>query len=183
MRNILILATAIASLPLAAQAQMMYPQSVYSQTQTSPGYAVSNSEHVLRLPEGYRYDSSATAPNPNSDFPAQRPTYQPAHRSSMAPVGTTTTTTTTVQTTAAVSPRMMPQQADAQTFASMEPAAGTPMPAPVAYKIQDRPANNIVVQDDDSSVQLRGNCGQQLNHRARNKAMNTSTTVFDNCLN
>lgn len=184
MRKILFAAAAIAVLPFAAQAQM-YPQHMYSPSYTSPGYAVNSSAQVLRLPEGYQpAPTTAYAPNPNGDFPQQHPTFQPANRSSMMPLSSTTT----VQETAVIAPsRMLPEDTilvpATNSVTTTTTTVSPVMPTPVAFRMDSRPTSATIVTEDNATVQLRQPCGNDdLNHRSRNKAVNTSTTVFNNCL-
>ncbi len=204
MRKFLLTAAAMTLLPLTANAQYaaMYPQHTDT-TYTSPGYAVTSSNQVMRLPPNYQSSSATTSAyrDPYA-YPAQRPAYQPAPArasmetldaspsmmpgattvaaapSTVLPDGTllvpdnssvTTTTTTTITSEGATTPTPL------VTNVSYVPAI-----APTTYEVRQTTATYTT--DDQDDVSLKDSCGDQLNHRSRNKAVNTSTTVQSDCL-
>jgi hypothetical protein len=167
-----LLITALTVLPLSANASIA---NLYPRNDTSPGYAVSNSGQVMRLPQGYQptrssldvLDSPVTIYETTSVPGAMLP--DGTALSDADNVTTTTTTTTTITSDAVLVP-------------AATPVAYTPTPvyAPTRYEVRQTTAT---ISSDSGDISLRQTCDEELNHRSRNKAMNTSTTVMGDCLN
>lgn len=172
MRSSTLFAVAILSLATAgAQASGMYPQGTtptqsYNSAYTYP--AASNAQ-VLRLPQGY-VDTSSTQVQTHptvsrtgyGTYPAQYPEYQPAPNRSAGSMNSRGASSTTMTVTTTTSTAMMPT---------------------ATTLVDDRHYVAVTDTDTATNVQLRKPCTSDTNHRSRNKGINTSTTVFDDCLN
>lgn len=154
----------------------------YGQSYDTPSATPVNTTHYLRLPTGYQdnYNAQGTYQNPYQQATRQANAQALQQQSGMYPAGSAPVAANTAPlpplTVENVPARMLPQPVIVQSQAVQSPVQTTVNASSTATY------GAFAVNDGAGTVRMGKLCETGSNHRARNKAMNTSTTVTGDCI-